>query len=742
MSNDKITTFPILQPINTASDGSVFSPSGIAGGRNNTGNTGMSSSFTGDLYSSRARFGNGQNFWIIDATEMRTNNFVAGSAGCRISYDGDVEFNDGNFRGDITGATGTFSGTVNVGSLNIPDSTTANSFHTDALGNSWWGCNVADFTADNNNAKAYILKTGAAKFETIFSVGGGGKLLEWDNTDITLLGGIITGGTIQTATSGKRIILSGTSNALAVINAAGTEVATIQGAVDATILDLNGAFTDYAARIQSTATNSSVDLVALTGYGTQYLLSLTGASNASRTKALFNITPTSGQGAHLNLTPIASAPQTPSEGDIYADTDHSLYYHNATEFKPFVLGTPTYVARKEVTMESAATITNTATTRGGSMFMYSATSAIFVWTDVTNTDVYFTKTVNSGTTWSAKAKINDGSVEGTDRAIYTPDGTTIYVVTIVGTAVKLSKSTNSGTDWTDSTIDDTAAEGTELRSGAAIAGNGSNLFVVWYESNTAAGGGTKVNFIKSTDGGVNWTGKVTIDTYTNTNYNVGYISLSRIDDNNLWACWLGAGGNASSSTLLIFSTANGGANWTEHNAGGFNGTSTRTCSIWAVSATEVYATYMPSGGVDLLKSTGGDFSKVDDVSNTLSFASVYAPEHNVVYVGGLNDVFDFYLSKYEDGGITEASKLVQADTKCEGCSLHGISRSQMCFGWSRDSDQDVKVHFGKELTVAYLPNGTGTGNPAVPPAVGTYLYSKSGELYAMDSAGNVSAALS
>ena len=107
----------------------------------------------------------------VKSSYMQSEDFTTGSKGWQIKANGDVEFNNGYFRGDLTGATGTFSGTVNVGSLNIPDITTANSFHTDTAGNSWWGCNVADFALDNNNANAYILNTGVAKFQDVSIAG-------------------------------------------------------------------------------------------------------------------------------------------------------------------------------------------------------------------------------------------------------------------------------------------------------------------------------------------------------------------------------------------------------------------------------------------------------------------------------------------------------------------------------------------------------------------------------------------
>ena len=59
------------------------------------------------------------------------------------------------------------SGGIIGGSLDIPDDTTANSFHVDSSGNTWWGANVANFNTSNDNANAFVLNTGVAKFQTV-----------------------------------------------------------------------------------------------------------------------------------------------------------------------------------------------------------------------------------------------------------------------------------------------------------------------------------------------------------------------------------------------------------------------------------------------------------------------------------------------------------------------------------------------------------------------------------------------
>jgi len=60
---------------------------------------------------------------------LQSNNFVTGSTGWRIDSDGNVEFDSGYFRGDITGASGTFSGTVTVGFADIGAGTNANALN-------------------------------------------------------------------------------------------------------------------------------------------------------------------------------------------------------------------------------------------------------------------------------------------------------------------------------------------------------------------------------------------------------------------------------------------------------------------------------------------------------------------------------------------------------------------------------------------------------------------------------------
>jgi len=97
---------------------------------------------------------------------LQSGNFISGSTGWRIDADGNLEANNGNFRGDISGATGTFTGTVTVGSINIggDDATSA---HIDTDGNFWTGASVANKAI----APARISNAGAAVFTNV-EIGG------------------------------------------------------------------------------------------------------------------------------------------------------------------------------------------------------------------------------------------------------------------------------------------------------------------------------------------------------------------------------------------------------------------------------------------------------------------------------------------------------------------------------------------------------------------------------------------
>lgn len=63
-------------------------------------------------------------------------------------------------------------GAVAAGSFDIPDVNTINSFHVDPAGNTWWGTTPTLWLLNHDNAVAYVLNTGVAKFQNIAITGG------------------------------------------------------------------------------------------------------------------------------------------------------------------------------------------------------------------------------------------------------------------------------------------------------------------------------------------------------------------------------------------------------------------------------------------------------------------------------------------------------------------------------------------------------------------------------------------
>jgi hypothetical protein len=141
-----------------------------------------------------AQIGNGnfsntvlQNKNVIQQSgAMRSPDFVTGSAGWSINADGSVEFNDGTFRGALAAST------IDIGGAD------ATSFHVDADGNLWSG------------AATYNLTTNP------FAVSNAGVIRVVSGTigGTTISSTALTGGIIQTGTSGDYMGLYGSDNTL------------------------------------------------------------------------------------------------------------------------------------------------------------------------------------------------------------------------------------------------------------------------------------------------------------------------------------------------------------------------------------------------------------------------------------------------------------------------------------------------------------------------------------------------
>ena len=165
-------------------------------------------------------------------------------------------------------------------------------------------------------------------------------------------------GTFQTAATGQRIVMASSSDAFSLYDTSNNELLKMYNAPSGanTILsitpyssvkglsianDATVTFTQdliYASITNAASTGPTMRLYH-EGLGNTALFNV--ASNASRTDSTVYINAIAGQGAHLHLNPIATAPQTPTEGQFYTNTDHFPYYYDATAQRQIVLSGPT-----------------------------------------------------------------------------------------------------------------------------------------------------------------------------------------------------------------------------------------------------------------------------------------------------------------------------------------------------------------------------------------------------------------
>jgi len=143
--------------------------------------------------------------WSINSTSIYTgtedhSGYTANAGDMTIYSDGtNSSFHAKNFYIDIDGTlfatNANIAGTITASELHIPDEDiTANSFHVESDGDTFWGCTQANFTSSIANAKAYVLKNGIAKFNNL---GSSTQFVASDGTSILVKGVVAAIGSLQ-----------------------------------------------------------------------------------------------------------------------------------------------------------------------------------------------------------------------------------------------------------------------------------------------------------------------------------------------------------------------------------------------------------------------------------------------------------------------------------------------------------------------------------------------------------------
>lgn len=233
---------------------------------------------------------------VVKPGLFESYNFVSGTSGWQIQSDGDVEFNNGTFRGALTAATidiggadatsfhvdingnlwsgaATFdtatnpfsvtsagilratgaiiSGSLIAGEIHIPDIVTANSFHVDTTGNAWWGATAI------GSATAKVLNTGAATFTTVTLSG---------SLDVSTSGNIKSGQTAYNTGTGWFMEYNAGTPRFSIGVSSGNFLTwdgatmTVKGVITATTATIASTTTDTFT-INSDLTDANIDLV-------------------------------------------------------------------------------------------------------------------------------------------------------------------------------------------------------------------------------------------------------------------------------------------------------------------------------------------------------------------------------------------------------------------------------------------------------------------------------------------------
>lgn len=176
-----------------------------------------------------------------------------------------------------------------------------------------------------------------------------------------IIAGTITGSTLQTASgTGQRVIITAAANEMQVYNSSNVKIATIGvTGTDSVILTLGTSSLNaqliaadcstLLAAAYITNHGAGDGLLLTTGNGVGLRATSTGdyaivAQCGFGAAGIYAYSSNTGRGgifvgnttrAPLRLIPQAATPSSPEEGDVYADTDNKIYYHNGSAWKEF-----------------------------------------------------------------------------------------------------------------------------------------------------------------------------------------------------------------------------------------------------------------------------------------------------------------------------------------------------------------------------------------------------------------------
>jgi hypothetical protein len=282
-----------------------------------------------------------------------------------------------------------------------------------------------------------------------------------------------------------------------------------------------------------------------------------------------------------------------------------------------------------------------------------------VWQDNTpdllNEEIYFKRSVDGGVTWKTNKRLtnNAGGNYDSQYPAIAVDGLNIYVVWYDTTPgnyeIYFKRSVDGGVTWkTNKRLTNNAGYSQD----PAIAVDGLNIYVVWEDTTP---GNYEIYFKKSVDGGATWETNKRLTS----NAGVSYAPAIAVDGSNIYVVWQD---NTQGDEEIYFKrSVDGGVTWKTDKNLTNNADDSRYPAI-AVDGSNIYVVwqdYTPAEEIYFKRSGDGGATWTTNkrLTNTLDDSrypaiAVDGPNIYVVWQDATPGNYEIYFKKSVDGGVT------------------------------------------------------------------------------------------
>lgn len=317
------------------------------------------------------------------------------------------------------------------------------------------------------------------------------------------------------------------------------------------------------------------------------------------------------------------------------------------------------------TWSPAVDVSNTGDFSGGPRIAIDSNRSLHVvWLDATpgNYEIFYSKSTDGGTTWSAAVNLSNNSVDSQISKIAVDSGDNLHVVWgdnfPDNAEIVYSKSVDGGATWSPAVNISNTSSGSDSPSMAINSSGG--IHVVWHDY---IGGNDETFYSGSSDGGTTWSPVINVSN----NYGPSYNPAVAVDSGgNVHAVW---NDQASGFTQIVYSkSTDGGATWSAITdiSKSSRGTS-ESPEIAVDSANNIYLVWQDdapaNGDIFCSKSAdgGATWSAPVNVSNNYGYSGYAAIDLDssnnlhVVWQDTTPENVDILYSKSSDGGVTWSS---------------------------------------------------------------------------------------